>query len=282
MEGLKSFLARNRNGVVLALLLFVSLIALSTQSQAISEVPKQIGYSVFSSVQKGFSNMGLFFKDVFNSIGELREIRAEYEVLQKRLSDYRTMERELIDLKSENSRLREIIDISESLTYEHVASRVIAKDPGILFNGFTIDKGRKDGLVEDSPVVAFSDGFNSLVGRVAELSSTTAKVLPLTDLNCYVASKMRESRYEGLLHGNGSTKDFLEMEYVNKQAKDEIRFGDLVITSGLRSIYPAGIYIGRVKGVQAPEWESSLTLEITPLVDFSRLEYVYVLLREEE
>ncbi len=281
MERLRRFVSQHRNAVVFVLLITISTIALGTQSGSVSSASKQVGYSVFSSIQAGVAEVGYYFKNFFNSIGELRRIRQEYEVLQERVAEYQTIERDLIDLQKENAQLRDLLDFSEKTKLTHVAARIIAKEPGLLFDGFTINRGRVHGISADSPVIAYAEGFSSLVGKVVELTDSTAKVLPIIDRSCFVAAKMRESRYEGLVHGLGSGEDRVEMTYVKKQAKNRIQFGDLVVTSGFRSIYPEDLYIGRVDAIRAPEWESSLTLQIRPLVDFTRLEYVFVLVEKE-
>jgi rod shape-determining protein MreC len=280
MEGLRGFFSRHREGLVFSLLLLISLSALAVQSQRISSSSKDFGYSIFSSFQHGLGRTGLFFEDLFQSIRELRKIREEYELLQEKLNDYSVMERQIIDLKQQNARLRELLDFTEQVEYRKVAARIIAKEAGPLFNGFTINKGSTHGIVSDTAVIAYTDGLSCLVGKITEVSGTTSKILPITDSSCYVAVRMRDSRYEGLMNGLGSDSRRLEMRYVKKQARDEINYGDLVITSGLRSIYPENIYVGRIVEIEAPEWESSLTLEVQPLVEFTKLEYVVVLLEE--
>jgi rod shape-determining protein MreC len=72
------------------------------------------------------------------------------------------------------------------------------------------------------------------------------------------------------------------MRYVKKRARDEIRSGNIAVTSGLRSIYPGEIPIGEVIKIEAPEWQPSLIVEIEPVIDFSRLEYVFVLQLERK
>jgi rod shape-determining protein MreC len=129
---------------------------------------------------------------------------------------------------------------------------------------------------QDHPVVAYTKGFQGLVGRVVETAPGSAKVLPIVDRSCYVAARMRDSRHEGLVRGGGDP-DRVFMEYVKKRAKENVSYGDLVITSGLSDVYPEGLYIGRIRSFEAPDWETSLTLEVEPVVDFSRLEYVFVL-----
>ena len=67
------------------------------------------------------------------------------------------------------------------------------------------------------------------------------------------------------------------MTSIPKSARSALRVGDLVVTSGLSSIYPPDIYIGRVTSIGSKPWETSLSVDIEPVADFSRLEYVFVL-----
>jgi rod shape-determining protein MreC len=66
------------------------------------------------------------------------------------------------------------------------------------------------------------------------------------------------------------------MNYVKKIAKDKIGYGDLVVSSGLGGVYPKGINIGRIRDITAPSYETSLVLQVQPIIDFDRLEYLFL------
>ena len=85
---------------------------------------------------------------------------------------------------------------------------------------------------------------------------------------------MENSRNEGLVSGKGSNEDVLLMSFVKKRAATEIAQGDLVVTSGLESLYPADILIGRVRGVSSQECETHLNIEVEQIVDYNKLEYI--------
>jgi rod shape-determining protein MreC len=127
------------------------------------------------------------------------------------------------------------------------------------------------------PVVAFQEDLEGLVGRVVAVGPGSSQVLPLYDPSCQVSARLDESRFEGLVLGQGSDRAMLLMRYVKKIATDRVEYGDLVVTAGLGGLYPAGINVGRVRDIRAETYETSLTLEIEPVIDFDRLEYVYVL-----
>jgi rod shape-determining protein MreC len=71
------------------------------------------------------------------------------------------------------------------------------------------------------------------------------------------------------------------MRLISKWARGEIHFGDLIVTSGIKgtmdAVYPAGINIGRVSRILYQEYETSMEVELESVVDFSRLEYVFVI-----
>jgi rod shape-determining protein MreC len=72
------------------------------------------------------------------------------------------------------------------------------------------------------------------------------------------------------------------MNYVKKTAKDKIGYGDLVVSSGLGGVYPRGINIGRIRDITAPAYETSLVLQVQPIIDFDRLEYLFLIGPEGE
>jgi len=238
--------------------------------------PKAIGLAVFSVFQNGFTQTGSFFSRTVTSISELKRLRAKYNTVENQLSQFETIERDIVELRQENKILREQLGFSQTLHYGHIPAEVIGKDPGNIFSTIVIDKGSRDGVKKDMPVVAYQNGFQGLVGKVLVVSPHSSIVQPIVDPNCYVAARLQSSRYEGLVSGAGSATEQVTMSYVQKRARDEIKYGDLVITSGMNSIYPKGIYIGRVRSIGAKEWQTSLELTLQPIVDFARLEYVFV------
>ncbi|MCL2809326.1 MAG: rod shape-determining protein MreC, partial [Treponema sp.] len=101
--------------------------------------------------------------------------------------------------------------------------------------------------------------------------------MPLYDTNLLVASRFAASRYEGITEGQGNPDSPLRMRFIPKRAKDDISRGDLIVSSGMGGIFPASINIGRVSGINTLEYETTLEIEVVPMIDFSRLEYVFII-----
>ena len=69
---------------------------------------------------------------------------------------------------------------------------------------------------------------------------------------------------------------------MKKIAKEKIAYGDLVVTSGLGGLYPRGINVGRIRLITARPYETSLELQVEPIIDFDRLEYLFCIGSEPE
>jgi rod shape-determining protein MreC len=272
MTGLRALFRKRKPGAVFALLLVVCLVLMLVSNRNVVIKPKQMGQSLFSLVQMGFHGVGSW-----NSIGELKKIREELEQARIKLLEYERVSRSLTELRRENEQLKEQLGFSRALPYKQIPAQLIARDPGNEFSTLVLNKGARQGVRRDMPVIAFQGGLQGLVGKVVLAGLTTSTVKPITDPASHVAARLQSSRYDGLVTGGLVGSGGLVMRYVNKLATNEIQYGELVISSGLGGLFPQGIHIGRVRQMQAKAYEASLTLEVEPIVDFSRLEYVFVL-----
>ena len=241
----------------------------------ISFRPKQVGLDFFSLFQRGIVNTGKFFSQTAGSISELRNLKKEYKSLLKEYAEYQQMKQDYEHLEQENSMLREQLGYLEDGSITKIPATVIGGDTNNFFKSIVINQGSNKGIKKDMPVIAYVEGYQSLVGKVVEVSAFSAVVKPITDRSLYVPAVLEKFRYRGLVNG-------LVMDFVSREAANRIGCGDLVVTSGFNGSYPENIYIGKVKSISGKEYETSLRLEIEPFVDFLRLEYVFVLDREEK
>lgn len=260
-----------------ALLLAISLITLIVSTRSLAGLPERVGLSVLSFFQHGFDSVGNFFSETVNSIAELRRLEQSHRELLSRVEKLGNLERSYADLMRENERLKTQLGFSLGNAYTSVAAKIIAKDPENLYSTFVLDKGTSQGVVKNQAVVAYQDGVEGLVGRVVEVGRSSCIVSPIFDASSFVAIRLERSRYDGLSVGSGTAEAPIIIRYVKKRAKDEIQYGDLVTTSGLQSIYPQGISVGRITKLRDLDYLTSLELEMEPIIDFGRIEYVFIM-----
>jgi len=282
MPGIPSFVRKNKTGVTFACLLLLCLLMILFSNRNVVLQPKKAGQSLFSVFQLSVHAVSSWFTDTVTSIRELQRLRSELEEARDRLMEYERVSRDLAELRRENRQLRDQLGFAQSLSFNYIAAQVIARDPGNQFSTITVNRGSIHGMREGMPVIAFQGGLQGLVGRVVLVSLASSLVQPITDPNSYVAGRLQNTRFDGLIAGSQDTAEELTMSYVKKLAVNEVQYGELVITSGMGQLFPEGIHIGRVREMTAKGYEASLELEVEPIVDFSRLEFVYVIDAEQE
>ncbi len=265
------------NAYVLIILSVISFILLVISSGTFIVDFRYAGLSAFSGIRGGIDSAASFVSRTVLSVKELATLREAYDELSGRVARYEQLERSSAEIRQENQRLKEQLGFSESIVYRHIPAKVIARDPDNLYSAFVINRGSRDGIKTDMPVIAFQDGMQALVGKVVQAGFVESLIMPLYDTSSYVSARFSESRYEGIVEGQGRYEDPLVMRFIQRRAGDEIQFGDMVISSGMGRLYPAGINIGRVVRVLVQESENSIDVELEPSIDFSRLEYLFVI-----
>jgi len=277
MPGLfEGFIARHRRGVTLAVLVLVSLLCLAVSNRSIVVRPKEIGLSVMGFFQKGVTGFFAWFGDTAGSVRQLGEARAELADATMRLQQMDQVTRENVDLRRQNALLMNQLGFAQTLPPARIGAEVIARDTDNLFSTITINKGSRGGVQKGMTVVAYQQDMEGLVGKVVAVGPGSSEILPLYDPQCMVSARLDRTRDEGLVSGEGKDSGTVLMRYVKSIAKDAIEYGDLVVTSGLGGLYPKGINIGRIRDIRAQAYETSLEIEVEPVINFDRLEYVFL------
>ncbi len=266
---------RSAEAYVFAALMFVSFSSLLISTRSFVLNVGELGLSLFSGVRGVVTAVSSFASRTVLSVTELANLRKQYAELLVRMERYESLERDAADIRRENLRLREQLGFAETLRYRYVSARIIGRDPDNLFSAFVIDKGVKHGIKRNMTVIAYQDGIQGLVGKVVQVGRTESLVMPVYDANAFVAARLVESRYEGIVSGQGSADLPLLMRYIKKRAKEELHFGDAVATSGMGGIYPKDLVIGRVSKILFQEYATSIEVELESAIDFSRIEYVF-------
>jgi rod shape-determining protein MreC len=269
--------SRHSDFYVFISLAIVSFTVLFFSSNSIMIDAKNLGLSLFSGLRGGIHGAASLVSRTVLSIRELSSLRREYSELTERIARYEQLERSSAEIRQENNRLKELLGFSQDLHYQHIPAEIIGRDPGNLFSAFVINKGSRAGVGVNMPVIAYHNGTEGLAGKVIYSGAFESLVMPLYDVDCFVSSRLSESRYEGIVEGRGIPEIPLVMRFIGKRARDEINIGDMVVSSGMGGIYPPGINIGRVNRINYREDELSMEVELDPSIDFFRLEHVFVI-----
>jgi rod shape-determining protein MreC len=267
----------NFDAYVFAVLSLLSFVVLLFSVRSFFVDFRDMGLSVYSGIRGSVHEISSFVSRTVNSIQELTDLNREYAELSERIARYEQLERSAADIRQENERLREQLGFAQTIRYRYVASEIIGYDPNNLFSAFVINKGKKHGIAGNMPVIAYQNGTETLIGKVVQTAQFESLVMPLYDTGSFISARLAESRFEGIVEGQGRPETPLLMRFLRGRARDEINVGELVVSSGLGGVYPPGITLGRVGRILYQESGTSIEIEIDSIADFSRLEYVFVI-----
>ncbi|MCU0591819.1 MAG: rod shape-determining protein MreC [Desulfobacterales bacterium] len=174
------------------------------------------------------------------------------------------------ELELENQRLRELLGFKRSLPAPAIAAEIIGKDPSAWFKTVIIDKGSSDGLRRGLPAVSSL----GVVGQIVEVSGRQSRLMLIIDRNSGADALVQRTRARGVV--KGTSRDECYLDYVLHA--DDVRVGDLVVSSGFDGVYPKGLLIGTVTAVDFKGGDFFKDVQITPAVDFDKLEEVLIIL----
>ncbi len=231
----------------------------------------KLAVEIAAPFQKFFVGTISITRDIWRNHFFLVETRQENLLLEKEIDLLKIENSRYQELLLANKRLQKLLNFQENTDEPLLPARVIGWDSSGLFKSIIIDKGEKDGLSMNMPVVNSEGG----VGRVVSVSPDYAQVLLITDQNSAVDGLVQRSRGRGMVKGMGSGECYFD--YVIKTC--DIKRGDTIVTSGLGRIFPKGLYLGTVKEINDSPNKLFKDVRVTPAVDFSKLEEVLIVLR---
>jgi rod shape-determining protein MreC len=214
-----------------------------------------------------FSSLEQFFKEYIwlkNLRGENESLKREIAEMQSRVTSYQ-------EAYVENQRLRRLLDFKTTTMAETIPAQVIVHDLTGWFQTLMVDKGFRDGVAPDMPVV----NDEGLIGRVLDVSNRYSRVLLITDQGSAVDAVDQRNRVRGILCGKDANGCLLKYIRGNLDIKE----GDLVISSGKDGIYPKGLRLGVVRAVYKDPVDLFQKIDVKPLVRLSALEEVLIIKR---
>jgi rod shape-determining protein MreC len=235
---------------------------------------EQVAVEITSPFQKGIRHIVGIAEGIWLNYFYLTDLRGENRRLKDRIDTLAMQNSRYRELLATHDRLQELLQFKQAIDRPALAAQVIGRDPTGWFKSIIIDKGRRVGVKQDMPVVNASGA----VGRIVSVSANYAKVLLIIDQNSAVDCLVQRSRDRGMV--KGLSHDICKVDYMVQF--DDVVAGDIIVTSGLGGVFPKGLLVGVVIGVDEVYGEMFKDIQIRPAVDFSKLEEVLVILKESE
>lgn len=201
------------------------------------------------------------------------KLQKENERLRKEVDRLTAENNLLVETRQENARLQKLLGLENIIgnQFSLTAARVTARDLGSLRQTLTINKGAKDGIKKDMPVI----NEEGLVGRIINVTDSTSEVLLIIDREGAVGAMVQQTRVPGVVEGLGPNSDKLQMIHIAIDAP--VSVNQVIITSGYGGKFPKGLRIGYVMEIIPEENGLMKRGVVHPFVDFDRLEEIMVI-----
>lgn len=224
--------------------------------------------SVLSPLFQPVSRISGFIEDTWD--GYIRLVDTHRENIRLR-EDIRSLNLRVLEGNEAllaNQRLERLLGMNKNIKAPTIAATVIGEDVTSWFRTLVINRGSSSGIREGMAVVS-ADG---VVGQTIKVSSSTSRVLLLTDHASGISATIQRSRARGVVKGKGEM--LCTLEFTTRE--EEVKVGDTVITSGIGGVFLKGLPIGEVTMVKRGEYGIFQTISIRPAVNLPHLEEVLV------
>lgn len=268
---------RHRTAILLVFYLglaFVLLLADRREPRRL-DAPSQLGARAQLHALDVISHGSGAFGRFWASFTELLEVREENERLRAELERLQEEHARLVGVMQENARLRALTGFQEAHpNFELLPARVISRDTTRYFRVVSLRLRADDPRVQPGQPVLSSAG---LVGQVVEVNGPFANVMLTVDPRSSVDVIVQRNRARGIVQGIGYDNAYTSrVAYLLR--REEVREGDLVVTSGVGGAFPPELVVGRIARVERGQQGLFQEVRVEPAVDFGRLEEVFILL----
>lgn len=279
------FTSRRLVVTVIVAIVTIGVITLSSRarsSQKEPALPTRVVSDVSGWVSGVVSSPVKALSSSYAAITDLLNTYNENEKLTTKIDDLAQSKVQLQTLQAENRALKDQLKIDGTLTdYKVVNAVVISRSPSNWQSQLIINKGTNAGLKKGLSVM----GSGGLIGRITQVNTTNAKVELLSD-DSQVADRFairvtnsNSEVIDGIVTSFNQSKNLIVMGQITSDV--DVKKGDLVTTSGLGGVTPAGLYVGKVASIGKDNYDLSKKIYIKPATDFNNVPVVSVAIPQQ-
>ncbi|MBP7131827.1 MAG: rod shape-determining protein MreC [Aquabacterium sp.] len=200
-------------------------------------------------------------------VGEARTLHAR---AQRQLSEQAERVTRMVQLERENERLRALLTLRPRIEVATLAAEVLYDAPDPYSRKVVIDQGRRHGVNLGSPVL----DERGVLGQVTRVYPVTAEVTLVTDKDAAVPVVNVRTQHRGVAYGLPQSAG-MELRFMAGNA--DVQPGDVLQTSGLDGIYPAGVPVAKVVRVDRRADSAFARIVLLPLAQPDSARHVLLL-----
>jgi rod shape-determining protein MreC len=209
--------------------------------------------------------------DYFSSLASLQ--REVAELKSQQVAAAQALQQAQLQM-AENAQLRRLMDARQHLPVHSLMSEILydARDPAT--HRVVLDRGLRNGVALGLPVIDNA----GVVGQVTRVFPFTSEVTLLTDKEQAIPVQVLRSGLRSVAYGRGQS-GLLDLRFVAPNA--DIVVGDVLVTSGLDGVFPAGLAVAKVIQVESVGQGSFGRVVCQPLAGIDRNRQLLIVMSQQ-
>ena len=204
---------------------------------------------------EALSAMGTYFQNLGHAQTNLKA--AELKVLQQSVRS-----QQVEQLQIENQNLRQLMGLQLSMAVTSQTAEVLFDVPDPYNQRIVIDRGQLKNVALGSPVI----DAGGVVGQVTRVYPLTSEVTLLTDKDQSIPVLNSRTGARNITSGDVlAGQPMIELKFVPASA--DVKEGDLLTTSGIDGVYPAGLQVARISHIERRVDISFARIHASPLAE---------------
>jgi rod shape-determining protein MreC len=261
--------ASARVKVVLFSLIAIGLLVMDSRMHSLSLIRQVVGSTLYP-----LQMVALVPRDSFNRVEDyfasLENVQKENRALKSQQSAKADLLQQSQQLLAENTQLRKLLGASERLPVQSLMSEILYDARDAFTRKIVLDRGSQQGVALGQPVI---DDVG-VVGQVTRIFPLTAEVTLLTDKDQAISVQVVRSGLRSVAYGRGS--GVLDLKFMATNA--DIQKGDMLVTSGIDGVFPAGLSVAKVLQVENKSNDAFAHIVCQPLAGVDRNRQLLILL----
>jgi rod shape-determining protein MreC len=254
-------------------LISIALLVVDARFHALTAV-RQVAATVLYPLQMvalmprdAVSNMGNYFSSISALQKEVRDLKSQQVAMAQAMQQAQLQ-------MAENGHLRKLMDAREHLPVRSMMSEILydARDPST--RRVVLDRGLQNGVKLGLPVIDNA----GVVGQVTRVFPFTSEVTLLTDKEQAIPVQVLRSGLRSVAYGRGQS-GMLDLRFVAPNA--DIQVGDVLVTSGLDGMYPAGLAVAKVVQVESVAQGAFGRVVCQPLAGIDRHRQLLIVMSDQ-
>ena len=260
--------------LVLVCILSIALMALDKQNQHLQDIRRLLdaaAYPVRVAINAPFAAA----RWIDETLATRSRLIDDNEALREQALIQSDRLQRMAALEAENARLRALLDSTAKVEGRVLIAEILSVDMDPSRHRIVVNKGSNDQVYVGQALI----DAEGVVGQITRDHIFSAEAILITDVDHALPVELLRNGLRTIAVGTGDLGR-LHLPFLPRNA--DAQPGDLLVTSGLGGIFPAGYPVGVIRKIESDTGQQFLDITATPAAALDRIREVLLIWPEPQ